>query len=58
MEYMGIRAGIRAGTELCALGVHSESMTNFLAKVAESGLTEALQQRDEPFGDYRTSHTP
>ena len=20
------------------------------------GLTEALQQRDEPFGDYRTSH--
>ena len=58
MEYMGIRAGIRAGTELCALGVHTESMANFLAEVAESGLTSALQQRDEPFGDYRTSRTP
>jgi hypothetical protein len=33
-------------------------MANFLAEVAESGLTSALQQRDEPFGDYRTSRTP
>jgi len=49
-----MRAGIRAGTEICALGVHSASMAQFLSEVAESGLTEALQQRDEPFGDYRT----
>ena len=54
MEHMGLRAGLRAGTELCALGVHTEAMAEFLAKVREGGLTDALQERDEPFGDYRT----
>jgi enoyl-CoA hydratase len=54
MEYMGLRAGLRAGTEICALGVHTASMAEFLSEVAESGLTAALQQRDEPFDDYRT----
>ncbi len=54
MEYMGMRAGIRAGTELCALGVHSASMAEFLKLVRDEGLTGALQERDEPFGDYRT----
>ncbi len=54
MEYMGMRAGIRAGTELCALGTHTEAMADFLAGVRADGLTEALQRRDEPFGDYRT----
>ena len=54
MEYMGMRAGIRAGTELCALGTHTDAMAEFLADVREAGLTEALQRRDEPFGDYRT----
>jgi enoyl-CoA hydratase len=53
MEYMGMRAGIRAGTELCALGTHSSAMAGFLEKVRGEGLTEALQARDEPFGDYR-----
>ncbi len=55
MEYMGLRAGLRAGTDLCALGVHSASMAGFLSEVAGSGLTAALQQRDEPFGDYRAN---
>ena len=54
MEYMGLRAGLRAGTDICALGVHTASMAEFLAEVAESGLTTALQQRDKPFNDYRT----
>ena len=54
MEYMGLRAGLRAGTDICALGVHTASMAEFLAEVAESGLTNALQQRDKPFNDYRT----
>ena len=54
MEYMGLRAGLRAGTDICALGVHTASMVEFLAEVAESGLTTALQQRDKPFNDYRT----
>jgi hypothetical protein len=28
-------------------------MHEFLAKTRKEGLTQALQQRDEPFGDYR-----
>jgi enoyl-CoA hydratase len=56
MEHMGMRTGIRAGTELCALGIHTESMARFTANIKEKGLTAALSERDESFGDYRTSH--
>ncbi len=55
MEIMGLHTGIRAGSELCALGTHSKSMHEFLASTRKRGLTKALQNRDEPFGDYRTS---
>jgi enoyl-CoA hydratase len=55
MDAMGMRAGIRAGTELCALGIHQKSMQEFVTKMRTQGLTTALQERDEPFGDYRTS---
>ena len=55
MEYMGMRAGLRAGTELCALGTHSAAMADFLEKARGGRLTDALQARDQPFGDYRTS---
>ena len=55
MEYMGMRAGLRAGTELCALGTHSAAMADFLEKARGGGLTDALQARDPPCGDYRTS---
>jgi enoyl-CoA hydratase len=58
MDVMGLRAAIRSGTELCALGIHQPSMRRFLAHVQSEGLTTALQQRDEPFGDYRTTETP
>lgn len=54
MEVMGMRQGIRAGTELCALGVHTNAMKKFLANVKEGGLTAALSERDEKFGDYRS----
>jgi len=54
MEVMGLHTGIRLGSELCALGVHQKSMHEFLKATREKGLTDALQQRDEPFGDYRT----
>jgi len=54
MDAMGMRAGIRAGTELCALGIHQKSMQEFVGKMRSKGLTTALQERDEPFGDYRT----
>ncbi len=55
MEIMGLHTGIRAGSELCALGTHSKSMHEFIASTRKQGLTQALQQRDRPFGDYRTS---
>src|SRR5690606_18864498 len=55
MEIMGLRAGIRAGTELCALGTHTSAMREFIAAAREKGLTGALQERDAPFGDYRTT---
>jgi enoyl-CoA hydratase len=54
MEVMGLRTAIRTGTELCALGIHQRSMHEFLSEM-RTGLTSALQHRDEPFGDYRTS---
>ena len=54
MEIMGLHTGIRVGSEMCALGTHQKSMRAFMASAAEKGLKEALQARDEPFGDYRT----
>jgi enoyl-CoA hydratase len=55
MDMMGMRAGIRAGTELCALGTHTTAMRQFVGAARERGLTTALQERDAPFGDYRTA---
>jgi enoyl-CoA hydratase len=54
MEIMGLHTGIRAGSELCALGTHQKSMHEFLARIRKQGLTGALQERDAPFEDYRT----
>ena len=54
MDHMGLRQSIRAGTDICALGIHQESFEVFLDEMRTKGLTAALQQRDEPFGDYRT----
>ncbi len=54
MEIMGLRTGIRAGSELCALGTHQKSMHEFLKQTQSKGLKGALQERDKPFGDYRT----
>ncbi len=55
MEIMGMRTGIRQGTELCALGTHARAMQTFIGKARSEGLRNALQERDAPFGDYRTS---
>jgi enoyl-CoA hydratase len=54
MEVMGLRTGIRVGTELCALGTRQDSLVAFMREVREKGLTQALTARDAPFGDYRT----
>jgi enoyl-CoA hydratase len=55
MEVMGLRTAIRAGTELCALGIHQRSMQRFVEKIGSDGLTGALTERDAVFGDYRTA---
>src|SRR6185437_3820294 len=41
MEVMGLRTGIRVGTELCALGTRQASLRAFVAD-AQGGLKEAL----------------
>ena len=53
MEIMGMRAAIRSGTEIQALGFHQPSARAYLKKLSE-GVSKALSERDEPFGDYRT----
>ena len=55
MEHMGLRAGLRAGTELCALGTHTKAMAEFVGNIQNKGLTTALTERDSTFGDYRTT---
>ena len=37
MEIMGLWTGIRAGSELCALGTHQKSLHDFMAKTREKG---------------------
>ena len=54
MDVMGLRAAIRAGTEMCALATHQAGFAAFLEEMRRDGLTTALQHRDDPFGDYRT----
>ena len=55
MEAMGMRNGIRAGAELQALSLTTDSSKAFTASVVERGLTAALTARDGAFGDYRTA---
>ncbi len=55
MDAMGLRASIRAGTELCSLGTKQASFQEFIEGMRSKGLTKALSERDEPFGDYRTA---
>jgi enoyl-CoA hydratase len=51
---MGMRAAIRAGTELQALAFHQRVSLDYRQELKE-GVTRALSKRDAPFGDYRTS---
>jgi enoyl-CoA hydratase len=54
MEIMGFRTAMRAGTEICALATHQPSFVEFVTRMRQ-GLTQALQERDAPFGDYRVA---
>ena len=53
MEIMGLRAAIRAGTEIQALALTTDSSRETFAKFRE-GVTHGLDARDAAFGDYRT----
>jgi len=56
MEAMGLRAGLRAGTDLHALGWHTQASREYMAELRQ-GVTRALSSRDGKFGDYRTEKT-
>ena len=53
MEAMGLRAGIRAGTELQQMGMLTQSTQAHMQEL-RADLTAALTKRDRDFGDYRT----
>jgi enoyl-CoA hydratase len=57
MEIMGLRAAIRAGTEIQALALTTKSSQETFANV-RSDLKEGLSTRDTAFNDYRTRDKP
>lgn len=54
MEAAGMRTGLRETAELQALGFHQPDARAYLKRLSTTDLKQALQERDEPFGDYRT----
>jgi enoyl-CoA hydratase len=60
MEIMGLRAAIRAGTELQALAFTTAASLQYRAQFKRDGgsVRDLLSQRDAAFGDYRTSPSP
>jgi len=56
MEHMGLRAGIRAGTELQALAMTTEASRAYFSRFHRDGasVSRLLSERDSAFGDYRT----
>jgi enoyl-CoA hydratase len=54
MDAMGIRAAVRAGTEMQQLATFTRTAQTHFAELRK-GLTEALSKRDAEYGDYRTS---
>jgi len=55
MEIMGVRAAIRAGTEIQALAFTTAASRAFMQQFRRdgTGVGEALSRRDASFGDYR-----
>ena len=57
MEIMGLRAAVRAGAEIQALALTTESSRAMFAQFRD-GVTTALNARDGEFGDYRSGDKP
>jgi enoyl-CoA hydratase len=55
MEIMGLRASIRAGTELQALAFQTESSKAYMSRFRRDGnsVSQLLSERDAGYGDYR-----
>jgi enoyl-CoA hydratase len=55
MEIMGLRAAIRAGTELQALAFQTEASKAYMSRFRRDGesVSGLLSERDAAFGDYR-----
>ncbi len=53
MEAMGMRTGLRATTELQALGLHQRSSREYMPKLRSQGVKRAVEERDAPFADGR-----
>ena len=55
MEIMGLRAAIRAGTELQALAFQTETSKAYMSRFRRDGesVSPLLSERDAAFGDYR-----
>lgn len=60
MEIMGLRAAIRAGTELQALAFTTAASLQYRAQFKRDGASvrDLLSQRDAAFGDYRERDKP
>ena len=57
MEIMGLRAAVKAGAEIQALALTTESSRATFAKFSE-GVTKGLDARDAGHGDYRKTEKP
>jgi enoyl-CoA hydratase len=53
MEAQGMRTGLRATTELQALGLHQRTSKEYMPKLRTEGVKKAVEARDNPFGDGR-----
>jgi enoyl-CoA hydratase len=55
MEIMGLRAAVRAGTELQALAFQTEASQAYMGRFRRDGesVSKLLSERDAGFGDYR-----
>src|SRR3954468_85827 len=51
MDAQGMRTGLRATTELQALGLHQRSSKEYMPKLRTEGVKKAVEARDKPFGD-------
>jgi enoyl-CoA hydratase len=55
VEAMGMRTGVRATTELQALGLHQRTSLEYMPKLRTLGVKGAVEDRDAPFGDNRAA---